>query len=75
MQCEESIKLNLTYTAPDFTADVLRDCPIARLKAAPADGIAPDNYHATSNHPEHIKVDGWTWLLPRQWRVFIRVRI
>lgn len=63
------MKLNLTYTQPDFTADHLKNSPIALLKPVPVDGIAPDNYHATSNHPEYIKVDGSSWVLAPESRM------
>ncbi len=61
--------LNLTYTAPDFNTEVLKNSPVAVLKAAPADGIIPANYHATSNHPEYIKVDDNTWVLAPESRM------
>jgi hypothetical protein len=50
------MSLNITYTAPDFSQPILKQSPIATLEPAPADGIAPDNYHATSNHPEYVKL-------------------
>ncbi|HUF49811.1 MAG TPA: hypothetical protein VMN60_03200 [Longimicrobiales bacterium] len=52
------------YTAPDFTAAPLRDAPDAVFAAAPADGVLPDNFFATSNLPTYVKIDG-TWRLPR----------
>jgi lysine-ketoglutarate reductase/saccharopine dehydrogenase-like protein (TIGR00300 family) len=63
------MKLNFIYTPPDFTEARLQNSPAATLVAAPADGIAPDSYHATSNHPEYIKIDSSTWILARESRM------
>ncbi len=63
------MKLNFIYTPPDFTQTRLTNSPVATLTAAPADGIAPDNYHATSNHPEYIKIDPATWILAPESRM------
>ncbi len=51
------------YKEPDFNTTELREAPIATFVPAPAGGVAPDNYHATSNHPEYVKVDRERWLL------------
>jgi hypothetical protein len=51
------MSLDITYTPPDFEQPHLQDSPVATLEPAPADGIAPATYHATSNHPEYIKID------------------
>lgn len=59
----------VTYTPPDFGQDHLVKSPLAKLVPAPADGIAPDNYHATSNHPEYIKVTENTWALAPESRM------
>ncbi len=50
------MKLDFTYTPPDFQQAHLQNSPLATLVPSPADGIAPANYHATSNHPEYIKI-------------------
>ena len=63
------MKPDLIYTPPDFNADSLKASPVANLRPAPADGIAPENYHATSNHPEYIKVDPGTWILAPESRM------
>lgn len=63
------MSLNVTYTAPDFTNTRLQNSAPASLEAAPADGIAPDNYHATSNHPEYIKMDDGSWVLAPESRM------
>lgn len=59
----------VNYTPPDFSQDHLKKSPIATLEAAPADGIAPGNYHATSNHPEYIKIADSKWALAQESRM------
>ena len=57
------------YTPPDFSDPRLQRSPAASLAPAPADGIAPANYHATSNHPEYVKVASGAWLLAPESRM------
>ena len=47
-----------TYYAPDFTEKRFLLAPEARLEPAPADGIAPVDYHAMSIFPEYFKIGG-----------------
>ncbi len=56
-----SMSPHLTYTPPDFHAPKLQGAHHVSLQPAPDDGIAPQNYHATSNFPEyiHLKDHGW----------------
>ncbi|WP_092222712.1 putative NPN-dependent ornithine cyclodeaminase [Desulforhopalus singaporensis] len=61
--------LTVTYTPPDFTLSHLRKSPPALLAPAPADGIAPASYHATSNHPEYIKIGEAKWVLAPESRM------
>ena len=56
------------YTAPDFSMPALRDAPDAILAPAPADGVAPENYHAMSIYPEYIKLAG-RWVLAEESRM------
>ncbi len=63
------MKLDFTYTPPDFNQPTLRKSPPAPLQPAPAEGIAPANYHATSNHPEYIKVARDRWILAPESRM------
>lgn len=58
-----------SYTPPDFSQQHLQKSPPATLQPAPADGIAPGNYHATSNHPEYIKLENGTWALAPESRM------
>src|SRR5512133_4230163 len=57
------------YTPPDFSRSDLLAAPIARIEAAPADGVVPDGFHATSNHPEYVHLGGGEWLLARESRM------
>ncbi len=63
------MKPNFTYTPPDFSDTTLVNSSPAKLAPAPADGIAPENYHATSNHPEYIKIDSGEWILAPEGRM------
>lgn len=56
------------YTVPDFSAQHLAQAPDAVFIPSPADGIAPDNYHASSIYPEYFKIGG-QWLLPEDSRM------
>ena len=56
------------YSPPDFKAPELANAPDAALVAAPMDGVAPDNYHATTIFPEYFKVNG-KWLLAKESRM------
>ena len=52
------------YTPPDFSEARFRDAPDARFVPAPADGVLPDDFFATSNLPIYVK-HGGAWRLPR----------
>jgi len=51
------------YRPPDFDSLQLAKSPVVTLNPAAADGVAPDNYHATSNHPEYIHLKKGNWVL------------
>lgn len=61
--------LNLTFTPPNFSVPQLKNSPFASLTKAPADGIAPPNYHATSNFPEYANLEGYGWTLAPESRM------
>ena len=52
------------YRPPDFNAPELVAAPDARFEAAPADGVLPEHFFATTNLPTYVKVQG-KWKLPR----------
>ncbi|MCR5663805.1 MAG: hypothetical protein K6G17_02885 [Oscillospiraceae bacterium] len=62
-----SLKLR-EYHQPDFGAEALRLAPDAVLKPAPADGVAPEGFHAMSIFPEYFKIGG-RWLLAEESRM------
>lgn len=57
------------YRDPDFSVPELRDAPVARFEPAPANGVAPANYHATSIFPEYIHLSPGNWVLPTHSRM------
>ncbi len=63
------MQLNLTYSPPDFSLPHLNNSPPAQLLPAPADGIAPEGFHATSNFPEYIRLAQGSWVLAPESRM------
>jgi len=63
------MSLTLSYSTPDFSLLQFVDAPAAQLQPAPANGIAPANYHATSNFPEYIKLASGEWKLAPEGRM------
>jgi hypothetical protein len=57
------------YTPPDFSRPELKAAPIVRTEAAETDGVVPDGFHATSNHPEYVHLGSGEWLLARESRM------
>ncbi|HSJ24638.1 MAG TPA: hypothetical protein VK929_08225 [Longimicrobiales bacterium] len=57
-----------SYSAPDFSEQRFRDAPEARFETAPADGVLPDDFFATTNLPTYVKVAG-------EWRLPVRPRM
>ncbi|MFC1454429.1 hypothetical protein ACFLQL_04520 [Verrucomicrobiota bacterium] len=51
------------FKPPDFSNPPLSSMPPARTGKAPSDGIAPDNYHGTSNYPEYVHLGNGKWIL------------
>ena len=56
------------YTAPDFSKEIFQKAPNVKLVPAPADTVAPEQFHAMSIFPEYFKVDG-QWLLAKDSRM------
>ncbi len=46
------------YAAPDFSSPAYRNAPEIQMAEAPADGILPDDFYATTIYPEYFKIDG-----------------
>lgn len=57
------------YQPPDFTRAELAAAPVVRTGPAPADGVVPKGFHATSNHPEYVHLGEGRWLLAREGRM------
>lgn len=57
------------YREPDFSIRELRTAPTVTLVSAEKDGVAPDNYHATSIYPEYFHLETGRWVLPREARM------
>ena len=56
------------YTAPDFSQERFREAPDAKLRKAPRDQVAPQDFHAMSIFPEYFKING-QWLLAKESRM------
>jgi lysine-ketoglutarate reductase/saccharopine dehydrogenase-like protein (TIGR00300 family) len=56
------------YKAPDFNELPFTEAPDAACKQVEKQGVAPDNYHATTIFPEYFKIEG-AWVLARQSRM------
>lgn len=49
-----------TYTTPDFSESFFIKAPSVRTMPAPMDGVAPENFYATTIFPEYFKIhDSW----------------
>jgi lysine-ketoglutarate reductase/saccharopine dehydrogenase-like protein (TIGR00300 family) len=57
------------YTPPDFGSDLLSKAPIVKTEPALKDGVAPENFHATSNHPEYVHAGNGRWVLAKENRM------
>lgn len=57
------------YTPPDFSVPGLAAAPPVHTVAAPADGVLPEGFHATSNHPEYVHLGAGKWILARESRM------
>jgi len=56
------------FVPPNFEEERFMQAPNAVLEPAPADKVAPENYHAMSIFPEYFKIDG-KWLLAEESRM------
>ncbi|THB79923.1 MAG: hypothetical protein D6B25_00085 [Desulfobulbaceae bacterium] len=59
----------MEYCPPAFDDSPLSGSPFATLEPAPRDGVAPDQFHATSNFPEYVKIENHGWLLAPESRM------
>lgn len=61
------------YTSPDFSQPFFLEAPNVAAQPVEIDGVAPENFHATSIFPEYYKVNG-RWLLAEESRMDCCVR-
>ena len=57
-----------TYKEPNFQTAHFKEYPDAAVQPVEKQGVAPDNFHATTIFPEYYKVNG-KWHLLRQSRM------
>jgi hypothetical protein len=57
------------YHPPDFTRPPLKGAPVARFAPVLQDGVAPENYHATSIFPEYFQLQPDHWVLLKESRM------
>jgi len=57
------------YRHPDFSDEKFNNCQAARMVEAELDGVAPQNYHATSIYPEYFHVGNGEWKLIESMRM------
>lgn len=65
----EKHELIAPYRPPDFSLSEFQAAPVAHFEQAPADGVAPQGFHATSNHPEYVKRPDGSWQLLKESRM------
>jgi len=58
-----------SFIPPDFSVATLSNASVVRTVAALADGVVPENFHGTSNHPEYIHLGAGRWLLAPESRM------
>jgi lysine-ketoglutarate reductase/saccharopine dehydrogenase-like protein (TIGR00300 family) len=57
------------YIVPDFGKPPFSEAPLARFEEVEREGVAPQDYHATSIYPEYFHVRKGEWVLPIQSRM------
>lgn len=57
------------YNAPDFNDEIFKSAPFATIVAVTIDGVAPDNFHASSNYPEYVYMQSSRWALAEDSRM------
>ena len=63
-----SLKLP-NFNPPEFNVEPLKSSPTVRVDTAPVDGVAPKDFHATSNHPEYVHLGDGKWILAKENRM------
>jgi lysine-ketoglutarate reductase/saccharopine dehydrogenase-like protein (TIGR00300 family) len=60
--------VSISIPHPDFRSPRLAAAPDARFVPAPADGVLPEGFFATTNLPTYARIDG-EWRMPREPRM------
>lgn len=56
------------YKEPNFSLEPFMSAPEVILNRVQKQGVAPDNYHATTIFPEYYKING-NWVLAKESRM------
>ncbi len=57
------------YNPPDFTQPPLANAPPVRFEKVTQHGVAPEDYHGTSIHPEYLHIKKGSWRLLKESRM------
>jgi len=57
------------YHPPDFTRPPHKDAPVAAFAPVLEQGVAPENYHATTIFPEYYQLESGSWTLLKNSRM------
>ncbi|BCR03875.1 hypothetical protein DESUT3_09440 [Desulfuromonas versatilis] len=57
------------YNPPDFARPEFAEAPVVKVEPAPLDGVVPQNFHGTSNHPEYVHLGAGRWILAGESRM------
>lgn len=64
------------YKEPDFKKQVFCEAPDVLTECVKKEGVAPENYHATTIYPEYFKVKGNGFLLNKVvWIVLLLLKV
>src|SRR5262245_28811685 len=66
--CRHSRMVSSSFSPPPFETPPLASAPDATFVAAPADGVLPEGFFATTNLPTYVRHAG-AWKLPHEPRM------
>ncbi len=58
-----------TYQPPDWDKPPLDSAPLVQFQTVEQDGVAPENFHATSIHPEYFHLSPGKWEILKESRM------
>ncbi len=53
------------YNPPNFNLTLFQNSPVIKTAVVKKDGVAPENYHATTIYPEYFHVEKGKWIVPK----------